>query len=487
MNHSILIEKTQGLTRGLREWRSSHFSFILAIIFAVIGIGLVRAILLERIQPQMFYLLLGGIAILLFSLIYPRLVFAFLLCSFATYNTFFTTTTKLKFGGGGSFWVTDIIMFLLFIGMGIKMAVRKDSMPRTPLNVPLLLFYTVVFVAALRGIFYSVDPVGSMGRLRFLSYYLLFFPFIYFFKDTKQIRQVFYFWIAVAVVAAILSIIRYIQAPSYKMWMDPTGGFWTRRLRGPVAINAVTPMLLMLVSVFIYYREKFSKFVLSFVILLLLICLGISYTRGHWLEFMGGLLYIIAISGAKERTKRITIILLAGVFLIFGVILLGTLVPGQTGLGHFAFRFKTIFFPTPGGNIESRIKQSVGAIKALQLRPLFGCGFGGTYLKGLRMFGSYYGGVHNSFLLLALEMGFLGLGFFLWFIFQFLKDAHNLYKNLKEGWLKGFVLGTQGVMIGIILLNQSGYGLVAPRTGVLFAFVMGSVEIIRKIKNKQGL
>lgn len=113
-----------------------------------------------------------------------------------------------------------------------------------------------------------------------------------------------------------------------------------------------------------------------------------------------------------------------------------------------------------------------GALRMVYERPLIGVGLGGfetAYVKyKLTGLNSLY--AHNYFLQIGAEMGVIGLGAFLWFLFMVWKHIKFLSKGSK---LSSFEIGVLGSLVAVLFHNLIDYNLCIPANAILFWVLLG--------------
>jgi len=105
-------------------------------------------------------------------------------------------------------------------------------------------------------------------------------------------------------------------------------------------------------------------------------------------------------------------------------------------------------------------------------RPLIGVGLGGfeTAYAKYKLTGLNPSYPYNYFLQLAAEMGVIGLGAFLWFLFIVGKHIKFLSKRSK---LSSFEIGVLGSLVAVLFHNLINYNLCIPANAILFWVLLG--------------
>lgn len=113
-----------------------------------------------------------------------------------------------------------------------------------------------------------------------------------------------------------------------------------------------------------------------------------------------------------------------------------------------------------------------GALRMIYQRPLIGVGLGGfeTAYARYKLTGLNPLYAYNYFLQLAAEMGVVGLGAFLWFLFMVGRHIKFLSKRSK---LSSFEVGVLGSIVAILFNNLIDYNLCIPANAILFWVFLG--------------
>jgi putative inorganic carbon (HCO3(-)) transporter len=87
---------------------------------------------------------------------------------------------------------------------------------------------------------------------------------------------------------------------------------------------------------------------------------------------------------------------------------------------------------------------------------------------------------HNNFLHMAGEIGLLGLGCFLWILFNLFKTGIWLYQNLKEEYLKIVAISLIACFIAFLINGLTETSLYYSRVAMIFWYLIGlSLALIK--------
>ncbi|HEY3268020.1 MAG TPA: hypothetical protein VGM37_13930 [Armatimonadota bacterium] len=97
------------------------------------------------------------------------------------------------------------------------------------------------------------------------------------------------------------------------------------------------------------------------------------------------------------------------------------------------------------------------------------------------------GRIHNGFLLVAIELGWLGLGIYLWFLGTVLYTSMELYRNSRDPYIRDLALGLFGVMIFFVIYNFSGPMLTTPLFSYNIWALVGLLVILPSLDDAPAL
>jgi hypothetical protein len=190
--------------------------------------------------------------------------------------------------------------------------------------------------------------------------------------------------------------------------------------------------------------------------LTMVICLMLTFSRAAFL----GLALAIAVIATVRYRPAIALILLGGIVILF-------LPFTQDYVGHLVDAFMGADRAT-----QMRLGEYKDALNLISRYPIFGVGFGGspdidTYL-----------GVSSVYLLMAEEMGLVGLGAFLITMgLYFYHTAQAWFQGLaQDGFLAPILLGTAGALLGAMIAGLADhyfFNLKFPHSVVLFWTFVG--------------
>ncbi len=225
-----------------------------------------------------------------------------------------------------------------------------------------------------------------------------------------------------------------------------------------------------LMALFIYKATgKKSRFFLIVLCGLLLICLLLTQSRGAWLGFFAGFLFVSLSIDKKTFLAVISVL----VILVILVSTLGPVVVKEQLKSFFNLR----------GDLSTQDRVIIWATgwRMFLDRPIFGHGLG-TFM---RVFEKYrppkYNEIvyaHNSFLQIASEIGTVGLLIFLWFVCSLIKTARRKYIATDDIFLKAATVGILGGIVSYLVNSFFDSTLFSLPLAVLFWSLAGLLSAL---------
>jgi len=182
---------------------------ILNQLIVVCGVGLLMGITSLRILP---YMLAVGIAGVIYVIV------AWLRPEFAILSILVLTSTIIDMNalpsisiGVGHILISDILLFVLIGIIFLRSMVdTKSYFVHTPLDIALLAFYITAVLSTAIAIFNSSLTFNqSLGELRIVNYYLVFFLVTNLVRNDKQLHRLLSGIIFLAILVALAMIAQY--------------------------------------------------------------------------------------------------------------------------------------------------------------------------------------------------------------------------------------------------------------------------------------
>ena len=365
-----------------------------------------------------------------------------------------------------------IILFCFMLKVVLKKPSWNDMkcFLKNRINLSLLVFF--VFMGF--SLFASRDLLSksfSAWTCKWGEMILLFY-LVQFFLDKKQIRIV----LIIFMVSAFLTSLS-------GFWQQITGfdflrGYELARTENFTAIRAcfyhyndfAAFLVAMFFIVYGFLRQekaKAIKWILCVFLSMLFVNLILTYSRGGWAAFF--IAVIIAIVFFPEKKQR----LLMSLFLFVGIIGIAIIPVARE-------RFLWTFGPL--GDSE-RFFLWQGAFAMFKDSPFFGTGVG-LFMDRLAQYSEFEGRyAHNSYLQILAETGMLGLGSFLWFLWELISAVYKKLKKEKDPLFTGVLLGVMAFLVHSFFDTQF-YSL---RLSMFFWMMAGMISVYAIGESKKGV
>lgn len=407
------------------------------------------------------YIILAGIAVFLLAFFKVEIVMLTLIALIPFENV---TTRIFNLGSGVN--LINIFMLLIFFGWATRAVVRREKLfVKNSLNIPILLFIVITYLAQIRGTFYlgySAFGETLLSYKRFISSVFLYFLVVNSIKNLRSIKISVVTMILVSLYIARLTFLehfliagthyieeaKYITGPFINGNSNDLGAFFAQY----VPIMAA----LMLIN-----RSFIKRMALTAGSLYCISALLYTYSRGSYFAIVCALLFMGLV---KKNKLLILAVILAVVFYAF---LLPPSVVERIQMSSLE-----------EGSFQGRLNLWRFGVSEFLNNPFLGIGFSTFDKVGTR------GAAHNIFILIAMECGLFGIGILLWILFIAFKEGWWLFKNTNNNFVKGLSLATLASLIAVVTGNFFGNRLLYyPQTSyfwVLLGLMMSAKELSRK-------
>jgi len=438
----------------LKEPHSNDLKTYVFFLFAVaiLGFVIMRDIALPR-PVTMSIALLGFIVLFFGSFKNPKfsilILVAYLPFSKVIVGQFGTEIVGLN--------LSNILMIIVALGwFSNALAKGERVFNKSSLN-PIILFFL------LWGIFSLIRAKFIYGNeYDFGNFFILFKRwaapvFLYFFalnmvKDKATFKKVLFIMALVTFIVALMAVRDYMHyGEGGSMEDSRIGGVFEQ----PNMLGAFFVYNMFLFLGFFLYYWRSAKY------WLLLIPFAVCF-RGIMVTFSRGAYLAFAFGGFMTAFFRSKALFVVTAILLIAVIATPALMP--EGIRHrMASTFggekliSTDLEEIKDPSAANRILVWKGAIAMIKERPLVGFGYATfPYIIGLYAPEVSKYDAHNTYLILAAEMGIPSLVIFLIILFILIKNAAWLLKHSKDRYFKAFALGVLGGIFGLLVANMFG-------------------------------
>lgn len=337
--------------------------------------------------------------------------------------------------------LTEIATISIILLWFIKKVLTKDySLPGGTLSYILLAFVVWNLLS-----FFNTSYLyeSFRGFLKVFKYMLLFIASIDYFDSRSKIKRYLLYLIGISFIVSLDGIVQYLLGVDIirHRVINPldhlhrvSASFVHSNDFGAYLVVVLTIFM----SLFFSSTRKFKgRILLLLVIPPVLWCLLKTQSRGAWLSFIVSLLCLFSIKSKK-------------IFIIILILLIASPFIMPKNIRQRFSDFSTI---TTQGTAWERTKLWQGAVQMVKEHPILGFGVN-TYTKN---FAEYkpkdYTDVkytHNSYLHMATEIGAVGLGIFIVFLFSLIIGSVGVIRKLQRGIYRDLYLGLLAGIVGFL-------------------------------------
>jgi len=357
----------------------------------------------------------------------------------------------------------------------------KTRLHMTPVFVPLLLFYLVMFVATVT----SVSFWDSVSEFVIPVIGLLFLLVIVNTIDSKdKLDNLLLTMVVAGLITASYAVYQFhagvIATEVNKAWVDlvenPT--VMNRAyavFENPNLLAQYTILISMLSIGTLLSVKRFSyQLLCSATVVVAAYCLLLTYSRGGWLAFVGALLIL-----ALFKNKALASIVLAAAAGVY------TMLPLS-----ITSRLATITSTKDTSNLY-RLDTWSSTLEVIKNHWETGVGLGRRAFS--RVFYTHMINSntvphsHNLYLQLISEFGILGLAIFCWLFIVILRIGLKL-SSLRDTWARSITAGVMGAFAGFFIHSMVDYFLWYYKIAIFIWLLVAIVLVLERIalKNKDN-
>lgn len=340
----------------------------------------------------------------------------------------------------------------LFIGLlilwgSVKLSRRDFHFVRTPLDFPILLF--LVWIAA--TIPFSVDPAYSLAEWRkTISKILIFYFVVNVVRNEQDVRRIL---LAFMVGVGSLSAYGIVDHVARGDSLFTRGDYAASLTSAGQWFSSYLVMAVPFAWLFFQEREERpARLAMGGFVVLIIVALFLSHTRGAWVALFGQLT-VFGLLRAPHKWQKWAIV--AGLCLIV-IFVGGSLFMGfQDVLLHNVSGGSLLSF----GSMNVRLNIWHVAVEQIVAHPLMGHGYGNyTFQKINEELPFYVDGfptthVHNVWLSLVYEVGLPGFALFAFVMFMISRTALLGWKERGKTFVGNLGVCVLLLVVGIVTRN----------------------------------
>lgn len=429
---------------------------------AVVGVALIK------VSSWLVLAVLAAFAIAIFSFLAPEYSLYLLLVSMLLSPEFSITVLPGSQGLRGlTLRYEDLLLVIIGTAWFMKTAIRKELglFLNTPLNKTIAAYLIVCLLSTMMG--YQAGRVkgvtGFLYVLKYFEYVVIYFMAVNILKEKKQVER---FVTMMLIVCFVTCIVGLIQVPAGERVSAPFEG----QEGEPNTLGGYL-ILMMAVTIGLLLTDNRPKMKpwLFLLLLVALVTLGLTLSRGSWIALIPMLLTLVYFTD-----KRFTII----VPLVFALVVSPILLP-QSIKDRIYY---TYLQPHDRSDVQIgdfRLDQSTAA-RLLTWKQVLKRDFAKHPILGYGVTG--YGFIDAQYPRVLVETGLLGLAFFVLLIAAIYRYALKAYRGTKDSFFKGLLLGYLGGLVGLIVHGAGANTFIIVRIMEPFWFLTAMVIMIPKIE-----
>ena len=384
----------------------------------------------------------------------------------------------------GHFQVSDLILASLFGILVIRSLVEKDfHLRKSPLNLPLLLFFLAVFIGMITAVVeHGIRFSDTTYEARILLYYTLFFAVANLIRTRQQARRLVFGIFIIGILVSSLIILQVVFGYSFP-FIPPVfikAGLLARFYHP--GFNAVFLTMMALLCMLVFQISRIKMTMIWAALFVLGMGNTVSLGRNIVVSTLVSLIVLLFLLDKPQRTQwtrnfAFLTIIAIGAFGLLQIFFSSAAVLAypKALTERFTHLFTTSII-SPDETILWRINETRYAWEKITQNPLFGIGLNTPYRPAFSNTDTIQGYIHNGYLFVWLKTGLLGLIPFLWFLLAFLTRGFRKWMHIRDKLLRAAVLGFTLVIFAMMLSDFVAPLLVAGFNLAFFSAGMGLVE-----------
>lgn len=395
---------------------------------------------------------------------------------------------EFTFSQGFSSDIPDEFLMILLTGITILIIIQNKPLAfRDAMSHPMLLIILLQIIWMLLASYFSTFPLFSFKYVIAKLWYII--PFVLaiqlVLKDKKQL----YLLAKILVIPIVFTAIYSLYYHSYNQFSflsinDSLQPFY----RNHVNYGAMLSFGFSICFIVFFSAPK-SKFkhLMGLLLFILTIALLFSYTRGTWISVI---LSIIAVYLLKKRKLLATMTMS---FILVVVVFITLSVNDNYSILRHDFD-KTIFQSSISSHLQAmysmkeisgaeRIHRWIAGVKMITTKPVVGFGpacfynnykpYVDTRFKTWVSNNPEKSSVHNYYLLMWIEQGFMGFLLFMLMLYYFFKRCQHIYFSINDPIYKQAIAILVMVMVNILVVNFFSDMIETDKVGTIFYLCIG--------------
>lgn len=351
----------------------------------------------------------------------------------------------------------DEVIFYASLGLMLTFvlvpdAIRFDLKLTNKLDYAFLMLFVLVLYGVFLGIYlrnsFTVILIDGSIYASILAYY----PFRKFISNEKN-RNLFLFTVLFLII--LICLRNFIN---YQQIIIQATMAWELEL-ARAAVNEVLILFGCVITLvlFSYAKELKMRAVWGGLLILFLLGLILTQSRGFWITFVMSTFVFLFYADTKQRIFAISIIsfVLTGVILVVLVFFYDLL---ELIIYGFQTRILSLLEANQDVSLLERVAESQTVLKLISENPIAGNGLGSQYIRHNILFGNVYKTthyIHNGYISLWFKYGVLGLIVMPYLYITTARYAFICFKNHINPLSKQLSLGVLCIIPPLMILNMT--------------------------------
>ena len=389
--------------------------------------------------------------------------------------------------GIGHIYLNDILLLLTLILILLRAFVEpKFNLIHTPLDLPLLLFVGIAFFSTILAISRSLLTLkDSLGEVRVVANYLVFFAVTNLLREEKQLRSLANSLLVLATFVAGVMVIQFFIGSQLSFLPGRVENLTTQDTTY-VGITRVLPpgqALVMVLGIstiaLLALGSQRKQTVWTFLQCgLIILAIIVSFNRSFWAMTVIAVLVMAYLVRNRELPRLFALSLLGVVIVALVIFLVQT--SSNTFITEFLnatlSRFGTLLTPTELGDnsLQWRIVENQYVLPQVIAHPFLGLGLGANYRPHNPNIGDLLAYIHNGHFWILMKTGILGYLCFAWVSIAFLVRSFKNWRLILDPQMRAyslsFALTYLGVLFGAIVNPMFMQAYWSPLIGIMFGF-----------------
>jgi len=377
---------------------------------------------------------------------------------------------------GTYLWAKTIIQMVALTGIftiAVSGIMRQTGgLKRTPLDLPLAGIGLLVLGAAARS---AYSGLAVEGATMFLTYVAVYYIGVSSIRTRKEQRTIVYVIVGTALFTSLVAVLKYFGMNPFPFWAYPdlsrtrsfTGTFGNHNHFAGYLEMAVPMTLCLLLT---RSRPLPKQMLILSMVLVLLVCLGMSFSRGGEISVCLALVFMTVVARHKNIFGKKLLVHSAIISLCVIIILFVTTPVFQ--------RLAPVFFSGASQLVGFRLKVWSHTIDLIAANPVAGTG-PGTYAQAFPLYSPPGLGVlpafaHNDYLQFTADTGLFFIPLLIWILTVFFRTGFAGLKS-KSRQVSGITMGGMTSVFAVLIHSAFDFNLHIPANSITFVVLAALV------------